>query len=142
MVSRLAPRPIAPSQCRSFSSGLEEIKEPPGPDHVSSQSLGTSPQLAVRGHERNRLISGIRDDVDKHVVTAALGVQDGDTIRETILSALTSLAFQHHDDGLGDPSGANGSLHSAHERSGSSRSVPPPARRTRSDDVGCINEKH
>jgi len=69
-------------------------------------------------------------------------VEDCDTIPGTSPRALASRAFQHHDDRLDDPSRANGRLHLAHKRSGGSRSVPPPAGRTRSDDIGRINEKH
>ena len=52
------------------------------------------------------------------------------------------LALEDHGYRLGDPSCSNGCSHLLHERSGRSCSVPPPAARTGSDDVGCVNEKH
>ena len=55
---------------------------------------------------------------------------------------LASLAFQHHDDRLGDPSRVDGRPYLVHERSSGSSSVPPPAGRTRPDHICSINEKH
>ena len=57
-----------------------------------------------------------------------------------IRDAPASLAFQDHDDRLGEPSRLNGRPYLVHERSGGSGSVPPPAGRTRPDHICRINE--
>jgi hypothetical protein len=87
---------------------LEDLLEPPRSDDVGSQSLRSPPQLAIRGDERHRSIRSTRDDFKEHVIAAAGGVEDRDTVVRTSLCASASLAFQHDDHGLSDPSRVNG----------------------------------
>jgi hypothetical protein len=87
---------------------LEDLLEPPRSDDVGSQSLRPPPQFAIRGDERHRSIGSTRDDFKEHVITAAGGVDDRDTVVRTSLYASASLAFQHDDHWLSDPSRVNG----------------------------------
>lgn len=69
-------------------------------------------------------------------------MDDRHVVGQAGLNATTSLPFQDHNNGCGEPTRSRGSSHLFYECSGCSRSVPPPAGRTRADDVRCINEKH
>lgn len=69
-------------------------------------------------------------------------MENRQTVVRASLGALSSLALQNQDDGRLDPSRVNGHPHVLDERTGRSRTVPPPARRARPHDIGCINEKH
>jgi hypothetical protein len=57
-------------------------------------------------------------------------VNYGDAVRLARLDATARLPFEHDDNGLGEPSGCRRSTNSPDERSGRSRSIPPPAVRT------------
>jgi hypothetical protein len=138
-------RTYIPALCSApsvFSSQLEELEEPSGSNHIGSQGLRAPPQLTIRCNQCDHLTRGARSDINEHVVTAARGMEDGHTIGDATLDALARLAFQDHDDRLGDASRVNGRSYLVHERSGCSRSIPPPAGRTRPDHIRCINEKH
>ena len=121
---------------------LEELKEPSRSDDVRSHGLSPQLQLTIRRNQPDHLTRGARSDIDEHVVTAARGVQDRDAVGDATLDALARLAFQDHDDRLGDPSRVNGGSDLVHERSGCSSSIPPPASRTRPDHICCIDKKH
>jgi len=62
----------------SWSSRLEAFEEPVRPDHVGSQCLGPSTQLAIRRDERDLLTRRTTGDVNEHVVAAGDGVPDRD----------------------------------------------------------------
>jgi hypothetical protein len=148
-LSITTPRPAAdsPVMARGLSdllrSVLEEMEEPARPDHLGSQGLGPAPELAIGGHEGDRLVGGPPShDIDEGVVATALGMDHGDAVGPTVRHALAGRAFEHHDDGLIDPSRRSGHPHRVDECFGGSRSVPPPPRWARTDDVGCIDEKH
>jgi hypothetical protein len=124
-------------------SVLEEVEEPSRPHHLSSQGLSPSPQLAIRGDERDRLTrDSPSHDIDKRVIATAFGMDHGDAIAQTAGHALAKLAFEDHDDGLVDPFRIDGGPYPTHEGSGRFGSVPPPTCWTRADDIRCVDEKH
>jgi hypothetical protein len=120
----------------------EKLEEPPRSDHLGSQGLNSPPQLAIRSHECDCPVRGLRGEVSEHVIAAPRSEQDRDAVGRASLHTRAGGAFQDHDDRLGDSSRVNGRSHLVHEGSGCSCSVPPPASGTRSDHVGGINEKH
>ena len=108
---------------------MEEPEKPLGSDHVGSEGLGPLSQLAVRCDECH-FIRGVRDDVNEHVVPATSSMEDSHAVDDAGLGALASLAFENHDDRLGDLTRSNGICHFLHELSGCSGSVAPPPGRT------------
>jgi hypothetical protein len=119
------------------------MKEPARPDHLSAQGLGPAPELAIGGHEGHRLVGGpLSHDIDERVVATAFGMDHGDAVGPTAGHALARRAFEDHDDGLIDPSRRGGHPYPTDEDSRCFRSVPPPPSWARTDDVGCIDEKH
>jgi hypothetical protein len=123
-------------------SGIKERKEPPGPDHVGAHSLSPPAQFAVRRDEGDLSIGGTIGDVNERVVAAPGGVHHADAVGNAGWGTLPGLALEDHGHRLGDPSSGDGCSNLLHERTGRSCSVPPPSGGTRSDDVGCVNEKH
>jgi hypothetical protein len=131
-----------PTARSAFSSEPEKVEEPAGSNHVGSQCLSPSSQLAVCGDQGDCVIGALCHDIDQRIVATATGVHDCDTVGLAGGRTLASLAFEDHDDWLGDLPRSNGGPELADERAGCSCSVLPPTGWPRSDDVGCINEKH
>jgi hypothetical protein len=140
--NQVSDHSVVDGSCSGSRRRSQELEEPPGRRHVRPQGLGPPPQVAIRRDERDPLAGGVRDDLDEQVVTAAGGMEHGDAADQAVVGALASPAFEDHDDGLGDPPPVNGGPHLLDEGSGRPRSVPPPARRTRTHHVGCIDEEH
>ena len=69
-------------------------------------------------------------------------MNDGDAIGLSLLDSPTSSPFQDHDHGFGNSTGPHSSTNLLDERSGSSRSIPPPSVRPRPDHVCRIDQKH
>jgi hypothetical protein len=65
-----------------------------------------------------------------------------DSVSGALLDAAAGSTFEDHDDGFGEPVPFRCRTNSFHERSGCSRSIAPPPRRSRPDHVGGIDEKH
>jgi hypothetical protein len=136
-------REVSPGHVTSaVRSRFEKSEEPIGPDHIGSQCLGASPELAIRRDKRDLLIGRTTGDRNEHVVAAADGVLDRDTIGEAWLYALARLALEDHDHRWRDPLRGNGRPYLVHERTGCPCSVPPPAGWAGSDHVGCVDQKH
>jgi hypothetical protein len=123
-------------------SRFEKSEEPIGPDHIGSQCLGASPEFAIRRDKCDLVIGRTTGDLDEHVVAAADGVLDRDTIGEAGLYAFASLALEDHDHRWCDPLRGNGRSYLAHECAGCPCSVPPPAGWAGSDHVGGVDQKH
>jgi hypothetical protein len=69
-------------------------------------------------------------------------MEDGDAVGGARLDPEAGSPFEDHHDGLGEPTGSRRRTNSLHERSGGSRSIPPPTRRPRPNHVRRIDEKH
>ena len=130
------------SSLRCPRSVLEELEEPARPDHLGPQGLGPSPELAIRCYERDGLIGRLSHDIDERVIATSLSVDHGDAIGETAGRTLARLAFEDDDHWLIDPSRINRRPYPVDKGSRGSRSVPPPPRGARADDIRCVNEKH
>lgn len=85
---------------------------------------------------------GVGDDIDERFVTTAAGVQHRDAVDDSGRCSFPSFALQDDRHRLGDPTCVDGGANVGQELPGRAWSVPPPSRGSRSDHVGCVNEKH
>ena len=69
-------------------------------------------------------------------------MKDRHAIGDAGLDATASLPFQNHNNGYREEARSHGGGHLIHQCSSRSSSVPPPAGRTRPDDIRSIDEKH
>ena len=69
-------------------------------------------------------------------------MNDGDAVGRPRLDAASGRPFEDHDNRSGKQTGPHRSTNPLHERPGGPRSIPPPAIRSRSDNVRRIDEKH
>lgn len=122
-------------------SPAEQTDEPSGSCHICPQVLGPPAQRTIRRHECHPT-GGLGSDRKEGVVTAACRMKDGDAVGHPRLDAATSSPFEDHDNGFGKPTRRHRSADPFDERLGCSRSVPPPAVRSRSDHVRGIDEEH
>ena len=86
-------------------SALQPVEEPARSDHLGSQVLGSSPELAIGGDEGDDVVGCSAHDVDERVITTSFGVHDGDAIGDAGRRTLAGLALEDDDDGLIDPAG-------------------------------------
>lgn len=98
-------------------------------------------QRAICRHQRDRS-GGVGDDRDKLVVAAVGSVHDGDPVGHTRLDSPSGLPLEDNHDGLLQHSGDNGGTNLCDEYPCRPRSILPPARRSRADDIRRINEEH
>jgi hypothetical protein len=69
-------------------------------------------------------------------------MENSDAVSDALLDATAGKTFEDHDNGFGEPIRSRGGANSFHERSGGSRTIAPPPRRSRTDHVGRIDEEH
>ncbi len=69
-------------------------------------------------------------------------MENPDTFSRALPYSEASSTFEDHDNGFTEPIPLGRNTNSFHKRSGGSRSIVPPPRRPRTNDVRRINEKH
>jgi hypothetical protein len=69
-------------------------------------------------------------------------MEDRHAVNLTSLDPVAGPPLEDHDDRSGEPARPRGGAHLLDECPGGARSVPPPAGRTRTHHVRCVNEKH
>ena len=99
---------------RPERSLVQESEEPSGPSHGGSEGLDSAAEFAVRRDQRH-MTPGIGRDRHERFVAAAGGVHDGDTTRLALLGSASSIPFEHHDDGFGQPTRLYRTPHPIHQ---------------------------
>jgi hypothetical protein len=86
------------------------MEQPARSDDLCSQGFGPSPELAIGGHERDRLVGrSPSHHIDKGVIATAISMDHGDAIGRAGGRARARLTFEDHDHGLVDPTRSDGS---------------------------------
>lgn len=66
----------------------------------------------------------------------------GHIIGDTLLHAVSSGSFQDHENRFDEPTRTDGFTKLINEPTSRARTIPPPAVRSRANDVRCVDEKH
>ena len=129
------------SSASASVSVVEQINQPSRSCYVRPRRFGALAQFPIRSHKCDRT-SGFGDDGYKQVVTAPGCMEDGDAFSHSWLDAAAGLPLEDHDNGLGQRSLSDCGANSLYEHPGRSRSILPPAGRTRADHIRRIDQNH
>ena len=102
------------------------------------------PKLAVRGDDRDvmTVAYAVRHQLGDRVVTAAGSMSDPYAALLALVDPASRCAFEHHHNRRLQPAGLDGVDELPAQVRGGLATVPPPAVRARTHDIGRIHDKH